>query len=53
MRVVENYKNKTFTIYNINRFQKITFLAVKLIDTLEIEDLRINFANKKIYQLIN
>lgn len=33
--------------------QKPDFFTVKLIDTLEIKGLGINFIDKKLYQLIN
>lgn len=33
--------------------QKTDLLTIQLVDIFEIEDLEINLANKKVYQLIN
>lgn len=47
------------TISTINKLkqvidnQKIDLLAIKLVDIFEIKDLKINFTNKKLDQVIN
>lgn len=59
MRIIKDHKVKTLTISSKNVYkkgvnrQKANFLVIKLVDLVEIEDLKINFANKKVYQLIN
>lgn len=59
VRVVENHRAETITISGTNRRkrvvdeQKINFLAVELVDLAEVKDLGIDFADKKVYQLIN
>lgn len=47
------------TINNTNRLKQVIdsqaadLLTIELIDTFEIKDLKINLANKEVYQLIN
>lgn len=57
--VIKVHKAKTFTINGRNEHkrvvdgQKANFFIVKLMNLAEIEDLRINLTDKKIYQVIN
>lgn len=57
--IVKDYKVKTFTISSINRYKKVidrqkaNFLVVKLVNLAKFEDLRIDLADKEVYQLIN
>lgn len=60
MRTIENYRTLlTLIISGINMVEKIVvgqktnILAFELVDTFEVKDLKIDLANKKIYQLIN
>lgn len=59
MHAVENHEARTLTISSTNRCKKIVdeqktnFLVVKLIDLAEIEDLEMDLADKKVYQLID
>lgn len=56
---IEDYEAKTLTISGTKGLkrvvdnQKADFLAVKLVNTLEIKDLGIDLADKEVYQLIN
>lgn len=57
--VIENHRAKTLIISSIDRLKKIInsqkadLLAIKLVDIFEMEDLKIDLADKKVYQLIN
>lgn len=57
--IIKDYRVKTFTISNINRYKKVidrqkaNFLVVKLVNLAKFEDLRIDLADKEVYQLIN
>lgn len=59
MRIIKDHKVKTLTISGKNMYkkgvnrQKANFLVIKLVDLVEVKDLKINFANKEVYQLIN
>lgn len=59
MRTVKDHRAGTLTISNTDRRKRIldeqeaNFLAVELVNILKIENLGINLANKKIYQLID
>lgn len=59
MHVVEDHKAKTFIISETDGCkrvvdgQEINFLAVKLVNLAEIEDLEIDLVDKKVYQLID
>lgn len=56
---IKDYGAGTLTISGIDGLkqmvnsQKADFLAIELVDTLKIEDLKMDLAVKKIYQLIN
>lgn len=53
--VVENYGAGTLTISGINQLKRIIngqetdLLAVEFVDTLKLEDLKMDLANKEIY----
>lgn len=53
------YSVKILIISSINELKQVVdnekadLLDIKLVDKFEIEDLKMNLANKKIYQLIN
>lgn len=57
--MVENHGVGTLTINGTNRLKKVVdgqeadFLAIELVDVLEIEDLGIDLTDKEVYQLID
>lgn len=56
---VKNYRAKTLTINSRNWLKKVVngqeadFLMIELVDALEVEDLRMDLDNKKVYQFID
>lgn len=40
-------------VEKIVNYQKADLLSIELVNTFELEDLRIDLADKKVYQLIN
>ena len=59
VRVVKDHEAGTLTINGTDGLkqvvnsQKADLLAIELVDTFEVEDLKIDLADKKVYQLIN
>lgn len=57
--VVEDHEAATLHINDTDKLKRVfdsqeaVFLTIKLVDTLEVKDLGINLADKKIYQLID
>lgn len=59
VRAVENHGAGTLTISSTDRLKRVVdgqdtdLLAFKLVNTFEIEDLRMDLADEEVYQLIN
>lgn len=59
VRAIENHRAGTLTISGTNRIKRVVdgqeanSLAVELVNTFEVEDLGIDLANEKVYQLLN
>lgn len=57
--IVKDHEAGTLTISGTNKVkrvvdgQKADLLNIELVNIFEVEDLRIDLANKKVYQLIN
>lgn len=54
VRVIEDNRAETLTISSINQFKRVVnsqeanFLAIELVDALEVEDLGMDFADKEV-----